>query len=182
MKKQTIGVVIALVCFVLKSPAADWPAAKAPVIPQADGYVLIPDAAVRPVQEHVYKAIFEATKFPKDFHDLLPAVNNAGSELNALSVENVPGQNWKFVIVFHGPSINGILDDSHYKEQYGVSNPNLAVLAEMKNAGVALFVCGQNIASAKIDPATITPLVTIGSDALLVLMEYENAGYAYIGD
>jgi intracellular sulfur oxidation DsrE/DsrF family protein len=182
MMKQMLSSAIVLSCLVWNTSHAGWPAPKAPVISQADGYVVIPGAAVRPSEKHVYRAIFESTKFPKDFHELLPALNNAGSELNAFGVEGVPEQNWKFVIVFHGASINGILDDDHYKEKFGISNPNLAVLSGMKKAGVELFVCGQNLASAKIDPSTLSPLVTIGSDALIVLMEYQNAGYAYIGD
>jgi len=51
----------------------------------------------------------------------------------------------KFVWFFHGAAINAILDDAHYKEKFGVSNPNLKVLAELKKSGVKLFVCGQNL-------------------------------------
>jgi intracellular sulfur oxidation DsrE/DsrF family protein len=171
-----------VVCFFLwvNVAFAQWAEPKAPVIPQADGYVLIPDAVLRPDPDHVYKTIFEATKFPSDFNELLPALNNAGSELNAFSVEGVPEKNWKFVVVFHGPAINGILDDNHYKEKYGVSNPNLKVLSEFRQAGVELFVCGQNLAFAHIDPASLTPDVRVASDALIVLMTYQNNGYALL--
>ena len=74
----------------------------------------------------------------------------------------------------------GILDESHYKAKFGVSNPNLKVIAAMKKAGGEFFVCGQNVAYDKIDPKTLTPEVTIASDALIVLMKYENDGYALL--
>jgi intracellular sulfur oxidation DsrE/DsrF family protein len=50
----------------------------------------------------------------------------------------------------------------------------------MKKAGVELFVCGQNLAFAKIDPRSLTTDVTVASDALLVLMKYQNEGYALL--
>jgi intracellular sulfur oxidation DsrE/DsrF family protein len=48
----------------------------------------------------------------------------------------------------------------------------------MKKAGVEFFVCGQYLAGEKIDPKTLLPEVTLAADALLVLMHYQNNGYA----
>jgi intracellular sulfur oxidation DsrE/DsrF family protein len=151
---------------------------QAPVIPEADGYVSIPNVAVPPDKKRTYRAIYDATRFPKEPTQLVTALNMAGSELNAFGAEGVPLRNAKFAIVFHGPAINGILDDAHYKAKYGVSNPNLKVLAELKKAGVEIFVCGQNLISENIDPKIISPDVTVASDALIVLMAYQNDGYA----
>ena len=83
---------------------------------------------------------------------LLPALNMAGSELNALAFANVPVSNARFAIVFHGPAVDGILDNEHYKAKFGLDNPNLRVIAEMKKAGVEFFVCWQYLAGEKIDP------------------------------
>jgi intracellular sulfur oxidation DsrE/DsrF family protein len=102
----------------------------------------------------------------------------AGSELNAFAATSVPPRNAKFVVVFHGPAINGILDDAHYRAKFGVPNPNLKVLAELKKAGVEIFVCGQNLVAENMDPKIISPDVTVASDALIVLMAYQNDGYA----
>jgi len=180
MIRHTVLGLVVLSVLLSDSVFAQWPAPKAPLIPEADGYVLIPQAAMRPGKKHVYKAIFEATLFPANSTELLPALNNAGSELNALSVEGVPHRNRKFAIVFHGSAIDGILDEMHYKAKFGVSNPNLQVLSELKHEGVELFVCGQNLALAKIDPTSLSSDVTVASDALIVLMEYQNAGYALL--
>ncbi len=94
----------------------------------------------------------------------------AGSELNALAAVNAPLGNAKFTIVFHGPAVDGILDDQHYKAKFGTTNPNLKPIAEMKKRGVEFFVCGQYLAAEKIDPKTLTPDVQLVADALLVLM------------
>src|SRR5213079_1546108 len=119
---------------------AQWPAPKAPVVPEADGYVTIPKAAVPSDKTHVYKAIFDATRAADKSAGLLPALNMAGSELNAFGVAGVPLQNAKFAIVFHGPAINGILDEAHYREKFGVSNPNLKLLSQLKKCGAEIFV------------------------------------------
>lgn len=170
--------VLTLTVVAVGQPDAKWPAPLAPIIPEADGYVAIPNAAMTPQKSQTYRAVFDATRSSLDPTKLMPALNMAGSELNALAVCGVPLKNAKFVIVFHGAAINGILNDSSYKAKFGTSNPNLKVLTELKKAGVELFVCGQNLAFDNIDPKTLSPDVTVASDALIVLMTYENAGYA----
>ena len=158
--------------------AQQWPAPKSPAIPQADGYVAIPNVALAPTKESKYQAVWDATRAADKPTQLLPVLNMAGSELNALAAANVPLQNAKFAIVFHGPAVDGILDDAHYKAKFGTENPNLKAIAEMKKQGVEFFVCGQYLAGEKIDPKSLTSDVTIAADALLVLMQYQNKGYA----
>jgi len=150
----------------------------APVIKEADGFVIIPKVAMPPDKKRTYRAIYDATKAPKQPAEIIPALNMAGSELNGFAVSRVPLQNAKFIVVFHGAAIFGILDDTHYKEKFGISNPNLPVLSKLKKAGVKIFVCGQNLLSENIDPKTISQDVTVASDALIVLMTYQNDGYA----
>jgi intracellular sulfur oxidation DsrE/DsrF family protein len=152
----------------------------APVIPEADGFITIPGAKFPPVKTKTYKAIYDATRAASTATQLLPALNMAGSELNAFGVSGVPLSRAKFVIVFHGPALNGILKDDTYTIKYGVSNPNLKVLTELKAAGVQLLVCGQNLLSEHIDPASISPDVLVASDALIVLMTFQNEGYALL--
>jgi len=160
---------------------AQWPKPVAAVVPQADGYVVIPHAAVPPQKSRVYRAIFDASRGAERPGELVPALNMAGSELNALAAAGVPGKNAKFAVVFHGAAIDGILDDAHYRAKFGVANPNLAVIAALKRSGTELFVCGQNLAFAGIDPKSLTPDVAVASDALIVLMTYQADGYALLG-
>jgi intracellular sulfur oxidation DsrE/DsrF family protein len=84
------------------------------------------------------------------------------------------------VIVFHGAAMDGIMDNDTYRRKYGIDNPNLKAPAELKKNGVLLFVCGQNVLAENIDMKTISPDVTVASDALIVLMTYLNEGYALL--
>jgi intracellular sulfur oxidation DsrE/DsrF family protein len=149
-----------------------------PVISEADGFVIIKAAKMPPDKNRIYKAVYDATKAPKDSSQILPALNMAGSELNALKVCGIPVNHAKFVIVFHGAAISGILDNYYYKAIYGIENPNLKVLAKLRRTGVQLFVCGQNLLAENIDFKTISPDVMVASDALIVLMSFQNDGYA----
>ena len=159
---------------------AQWPDPKSPLVPAADGYVAIPNVALPPVGENTYRAIFDATHAADKPAQLVPALNMAGSELNALAVAHVPIEKAKFVVVFHGLAVDGILDEAHYKAKFGIGNPNLKTIAEMKKQGVEFYVCGQYLAGEKIDPKTLVPDVTVAADALLVLMQYQNKGYALL--
>jgi intracellular sulfur oxidation DsrE/DsrF family protein len=158
--------------------SAEWPAPKAPAVPEADGYVEIPNAAFAPTKDSTYRAVFDATRAADKATALIPALNMAGSELNALATIKAPLRNAKFAIVFHGAAVDGILDDEHYRTKFGTTNPNLKTIAEMKKHGVEFFVCGQYLAGEKIDPKMLTPDVQLASDALLVLMQYQDKGYA----
>jgi len=159
---------------------AAWDAPQAPAIPAADGFVVIPAAAVPPDPAHTYRAIFDSTLAAAKPDQLLPALNMAGSELNAFAVSHVPAAKVKFAVVFHGAALDGILDDAHYRSKFGVANPNLPVLDQFRKAGVELFVCGQNLAAEHIDSTTLAPTVRVASDALIVLISYQNHGYAVL--
>jgi intracellular sulfur oxidation DsrE/DsrF family protein len=178
---RIIVAVIASVVLCTATPAiAEWPRAQSPAIPDADGYVNIPGAAVAPDKAQTYRAIFDATQAAERPTQLVPALNMVGSELNALAACGVPLIKARFALVFHGGAMVGILDEAHYKAKFGVSNPNLKVLAQLKRDGVEMFVCGQNLASDKIDPKGLAPEVRIASDALIVLMTYQSKGYALL--
>jgi intracellular sulfur oxidation DsrE/DsrF family protein len=160
--------------------ADPWPAAKSPIVPGADGYVAIPGAAVPPDANRTYRAIYDATQHAEAPDKLLPAVNMAGSEFNAMGVAGVPRENVRFVLVFHGDAIDGLLDDARYRARFGVGNPNLKVLSDLRKAGAELYVCGQQLAATGVDPATLSPDVTVASDALIVLMSYQAEGYSLL--
>lgn len=161
--------------------AAPLPPPAAPVIPQAYGYVAVPGAAIRPDRTHVYRVIFSATDGAAKPDALLPAVQMAGTELNVLVANGLKLSNADYVIDFHGPgAIAGLLDNAHYRQKFGVDNPNLPVLAELKKAGVRLYVCSQEMLATGTGFDTITPDVTVASDGLVVLATFENRGYAYL--
>lgn len=169
-----LGLLLASSRFALAQP----PAPQASAVPEAYGYLAIPGAALPPAKNAKCRAIFDATRPAETPTALLPALNLAGAELNGLASVDAPSSNAQFVVVFHGPSVDGILDDAHYQAKYGIPNPNLKPIAEMKKLGVEFYVCGQYLAASKIDSKTLDPDVKLAADSMIVLMHYQNEGYA----
>jgi hypothetical protein len=102
----------------------------------AQPHVTIPKIAVPPDSNRTYRTIYDATLLAQEPTQLVPALNMTGAMLNALAASGVPLTNARFVVIFHGSAINGILDEAHYKARFGVPNPNLTVLTQLKKAGV----------------------------------------------
>src|SRR5262245_59986444 len=114
MRPRSVGPIVIMLSLTT-ALAVEWAPAKAPAIPEADGYVVVPGAALAPDKTSTYRVVFDATEDADDPSTLLPALNMAGSELNALAVEGVPLDRAKFAVVFHGPAMSGLLDEAHYK-------------------------------------------------------------------
>src|SRR5437016_14128390 len=113
--------------------AAPGPPPKAPAVSGAHGYVEIPNAALAPTKTSNYRATFDATRPADKPTELLPAINMAGAELNALAAAKVPMTNARRAVVFHGPAVAGSLYDAHYTATFPTSIPNLKPGLETKS-------------------------------------------------
>ncbi len=172
------ALLIAAFC-VLTTSALAAPVQLRPVVPEADGWIVIPKSALQPDPKLTYKVVFDARKAADKPTGLAPAINLAASELNTFVAAHVP--HWKMAIVFHGSGADdALLDNKHYRAKYGVDNPNLKPLHEMKQAGVELYVCGEQLMGDGIDFAWLSPDVTVANDGLLALMVFQSRGYAQL--
>ncbi|HXZ68893.1 MAG TPA: DsrE family protein [Alphaproteobacteria bacterium] len=145
---------------------------------QPAGYVPVPGAAVQPDKTQVYKAIFDATKIAEMPDKTVPAIEMLSIEQDALLSSSVPAKNLNLAIVFHGEAIDAVLNDDAYNARHGVPNPNLSAIAAVKKKGAEVLVCGQQMRADGITPAMLSPDVKVASDALIVLVAYQNHGYA----
>ena len=160
--------------------AADRGAA-VPSIPGAGDYVAVPDASMLASPDHTYKVVFDARHGAEHPNELAPAVLLAASEINTLAAHGVPRENARFAIVFHtAPSDDAVLDDAHYKARFGVANPNLPVLAKLKDANLDLYVCGQELLADGVPLDAVAKDVTIVEDGLIALIALQNQGYALL--
>ena len=62
-----------------------------------------------------------------------------------------------------------VLDDTHYKTTFGVSNPNLPLIAALRHAGVDVAVCGQAVAEHKFEYEWVDSSVTVALSALTTI-------------
>jgi len=171
-----------LVLVPMGASATDYPAPQAPAVPAGTGYVDVPDAAVAIDPKHVYKVMVDGINAAASPGAVTPALGRASLIVNALTVAHVPAANRKIVVVFHGPSVDGLLRDDAYRKQFGVSNPNTQVIEQLAAAGVELFVCAQHMANHKLDMKMLAPQVKLATAASIVLIAYQNEGYAVLAD
>ncbi len=151
-----------------------------PVVPESGKFFPIPNAVVQPDRGLVYKALFDATRAADDPKEFVPALDDAASLVNELAASGVPEANRKMTIVFHGAAAYGVMDNATYREKYGVDNPNLQLVNNLRHAGVELLVCGQMLRFKNIDERKILPAVKVATDALVVSVTYQNRGYALL--
>jgi intracellular sulfur oxidation DsrE/DsrF family protein len=112
--------------------------------------------------------------------EIIPALEDAAALVNGLAAGAVPPANRRIVVVFYGPAAYGILDNETYRQKYGADNPNLQVISELRQAGVELFVCGQWLRYKNIEESKVVSDVQIAADALIVVVAYQNRGYAHL--
>lgn len=156
-------------------PAGFW------TTPTIQGYGSIhylPDAAFRPQPGHTYKVVFAMTQGATDPGKANPALEHVARTVNLYVAAGVPLAKLKFVAIAYGAATPLALDDAHYQAAYGVPNPNLPLIAELKKAGVTVAVCGQAVAEHHFGYDWIDTNVTLALSGLTTVTTLEEQGYA----
>ncbi len=97
-----------------------------------------------------------------------------------MALAGVPLSNLHIVAILHGKATSSVLDNKHYKEKFGVNNPNIAVFMALQQAGVTVEVCGQAMLDHHYQLVWANPYVKPTLSALSTLIIYGNQGYAYV--
>lgn len=156
-------------------PAGFW---TTPAIQGYGNIHYLPDSAFKPRPGHTYKVVFSLTQEAKDPTKVNPALDRVARTVNLYVAAGVPLTKLKFVAVASGGATPLILDDAHYQAAYGVANPNLPLIAELKKAGVTVAVCGQAVAEHHFGYDWIDASVTLALSALTTITTLEDQGYA----
>ena len=141
----------------------------------------IPNAREMPDPKTDYKVVFSvaAVVKPDEVHPMLKTI---GLYLNTLAKNGVPPDHRHIAAVFHQGGGDAVLDNEVYKSRHnGISNPNIALLHELKQAGVELRVCGQGLLGKKLEPKDVLPDVQVDLWAMTTMVNLQMRGYARIG-
>ncbi|WP_028203991.1 DsrE family protein [Paraburkholderia nodosa] len=137
----------------------------------------LPEAQFKPQADHTYKIVFALTQGSKRPDAVNPALDHVARTANLYAAAGVPPSHLKFVAVAYGAATPLVLDDAHYRAAYGVANPNLALIAELKKAGVTVAVCGQAVAEHHFSYDSIASDVTLALSGLTTVTTLESDGY-----
>jgi intracellular sulfur oxidation DsrE/DsrF family protein len=128
-----------------------------------------------------YKVVFSVAANAKD-NEVHPTLKTIGLYLNTLAHNGVPANHRHIVAVFHQGGGDAVLANDVYKSRHnGTDNPNIAALAELKQAGVELRVCGQGLLGKKVDPSQLLPGVQADLWAMTTMLNLQMRGYARVG-
>ncbi|HEY1943983.1 MAG TPA: DsrE family protein [Roseiarcus sp.] len=174
--------VAAIAAFASAAQAADTPAGFW-TTPTVHGYGKIhnlPEAAYRPQADQTYRIVFSITQAAKTPATVNGALDHVARTVNLYAAAGVPLDHLKFVAVVSGPATPLALNDAQYRTAYGVANPNLALIAELKKAGVDVAVCGQAVAEHEFQYDWIDKSVTLALSALTTVTTLEHQGYSLL--
>lgn len=181
MTKLWFGAVALFAMFLSLPGSVRAQSAQALPVPGVDPAIDFPNEHEMPDPSLVYKIVFDITKESPKVDDVNPGLTAIASYFNTLAKGGVPADHRKFVVVFHQGSTEFALNSAAYKARKdGHDNPNIALIHNMKQAGIDFRVCGQGVIAKKIDVATIQPDVQVDQWALTTITTLQLRGYVRV--
>ena len=100
--------------------------------------------------------------------------------VNLYVASGVPAEELKFVVSVTGDATPAMLDNAHFKQFYGVDNPNLKLINELDKLGVKVSVCDQSVAFHHYPNDWIDKSVVHALSSPTTVSTLENQGYAWL--
>ncbi len=147
-----------------------------PTIKDFGAVVALPNAGMQPDKNADYKVVFNITSWATP-DKVQPGLERVARTINVFTSAGVPLSRLHLIAVLHGPATPAVLDNSHYREKFGVDNPNVELIAALEKAGAQVVVCGQALAHNKFPDAWVNPEVGITLSALTDIIILQQQGY-----
>src|SRR5579864_4559866 len=91
----------------------------------------LPHAAYQHDPSKTYHIVFSLSKAGGKPDEVSPSLDRVARTVNLYVAAGVPLSHLKFVAIASGDATGVVLDDAHYKTTFGVSNPNLPLIAAL---------------------------------------------------
>ena len=116
--------------------------------------------------------------------EINPALPTIARYVNTLAKWGVPEAKRHIVVIFHqrSPNFDIVLGNAAFKAKYGKDNPNVALIAALKQAGVEFRACGQALAARKIDAKDVNRDIQIDLWAMTSFMNLQMKGFVRAGN
>jgi intracellular sulfur oxidation DsrE/DsrF family protein len=180
---RVLSVVVAGCLAAVSSAATASVASQQPVIAGYGAITPVEGAVERPDRSLRYRVLFSVTKAASSPDKINPSLEKVARFLNLLGADGVRPASGDVVVIVHGPATPIVAQDGAYATKTRTAtNPNLALIAALKRAGVSVRVCSQALVGNGIDPATIDKSVEIDVSALTTMATLQLRGWALIPD
>lgn len=107
-------------------------------------------------------------------------IESAARFLNMHARNGIPPENMDFALIVHGGATRDLLTDAAYEARYDEPNPNTELLAALKGAGVAIYLCSQSAAFMNMQPDEFSATVTMAVSAMTAHVRLQQEGYTLI--
>ncbi|WP_232056239.1 methyltransferase domain-containing protein [Tuwongella immobilis] len=149
-----------------------------PIIRKVGGVVMLPGAVEPPVKGA--KMVIDITADgPAD--EVHKGLKRAALVLNLYGAAGLKASDVTISVVFHGKATRCVLTDAAYATRTNQkTNPNLPVIRDLQAVGVEILVCGQALNYSGIEAADVTSTVKTAHAAVLVIVNRQQQGFAYV--
>ena len=151
-----------------------------PTVPSFGPVMAPPPGSFNLDPETHYKVsidVGETAEFPGDQSRKLTSVARF---LNMHAQQGIPPENIEFAVIVHGMAANDLLTDKAYRARFSSPNPNTALLDELHEAGVTVYLCSQTAAFRQMDPSEFREDVVMAVSAMTTHVELQQQGYTLI--
>ncbi|MGF6955294.1 DsrE family protein [Paraburkholderia youngii] len=179
-KSSISGCVLAVTC----AGAFAAPPSETPdfwITPTIAGYgkIHMPKAAAyTPATRQHYKIVFAVTRGAQSPSQVNESLDRVARSVNLYVASGVPIENLHFTVIVSGAATPLALDDAHYRAKFGVSNPYLLLIDELRRAGIDVAVCAQALAEYDFDEEWKAQAVTLALSGLTTATILEQQGYS----
>lgn len=177
MKSVSFIAIVLLLMFIVKQSDAQTPSN---LIIADYGTISGIENIVDPDPNLEYKIVIDLKAASPDPAKINPGLNNIARMLNLHAAGGIKKEALYVVAAIHGSATHTVLDNSGYRKHYGVDNPNLELISQLKEAGVNLNVCGQSLIARNRGFENINPDITIALSMLTVVTEHQMKGYGLL--
>jgi intracellular sulfur oxidation DsrE/DsrF family protein len=140
----------------------------------------MPDAAVQPEKGRTYRVVINLSQAAPAPNQVLDGLEHAARLLNVFAVAGVPLTNLKAVAIFHAGAAYAAMRNDVYRRKFHADNPNAELIGQLKAAGVEMLFCGQTLHDLKLNSDDLLPEMKVATSGAVVLVTYQNDGYALL--
>ena len=100
--------------------------------------------------------------------------------MNMHGKNGVPLEDLDVAVVVLGQTLWSLLNDEAYEKEFGAKHPSTALVNDLANAGVQLYVCGQSLGFRGLDKSVLNENVKVGLSAMTMLVTLQADGYTFL--
>jgi intracellular sulfur oxidation DsrE/DsrF family protein len=127
-----------------------------------------------------YKIVIDLKTANDKFDSVNKGLINVARALNLHAVGGIPIEQLHVAVAIHYTATPLVLNNDGYQKKYGVDNPNLELISQLKDAGVEIYICGQSLVARKYAFENVNPDVSIALSMLTVVTEHTMKGYSLL--